>query len=244
MQGARGERFATPGEFRNIQNHIGGSSNHPAEARFVPPPPDVAMSLMDQFFDYLRVPKADTPILVEAAWMHYQFEAIHPFLDGNGRVGRVLIPLLLAHRNQLEHPLLYLSPYFERDRTRYYDALMDVSTRSAWAGWLEYFLRGVVDQAQAGTDLATRMIELGAEWRRRLDAVRAARSAHRLAEHVQEVIGIDSASAKNFLGVSPQTAYKAIDTLVACGIITEVTGRSWGQFFMATELQEMIETGL
>lgn len=131
MEGARDESFSTPGEFRIIQNHTGNTREH-ADARFVPPPPGELQDCLAALFLYLAAAKPDTPALVEAAWLHYQFEAIHPFLDGNGRVGRALLPLFLAWRLQLAHPLLYLSPYFERDRGEYYDRLHAVSTRSEW----------------------------------------------------------------------------------------------------------------
>jgi Fic family protein len=244
MRGGRGESYATPGEFRSLQNHIGGTSTHPADARFVPPPPTEALALVDQLVEYLSARKPDTPALVEAAWMHYQFESIHPFLDGNGRVGRVLIPLLLSLRSELEHPLLYLSPYFERDRSRYYDLLLGVSTQSLWIPWLAFFLQGVVDQSNAGASLAKQIIDLGRDWHERLEHMGSPLTAHRLADYVHEVVGVYAATLHRALGVSQPTAYKAIATLVDAGILHEVTGRSRGQIFVATELQRILEQGI
>ena len=239
MQGARGEAFSSPGEFRNIQNHIGNTRDH-AEARFVPPPPLEMQSTLDAFFEYLRTGPS-TPPLVEAAWAHYQFETIHPFLDGNGRVGRALIPLLLAWRRQLEHPLLYLSPYFERNRAEYYDRLFAVSARSEWSQWLKYFLIGVRDQADEAASLARAIVELGEAWTTRLAALRATQNAHRLAQHVLQFVAIDAKGAGRVLGVAPQTAYKSIEALVTAGILEEVTGRPWGRVFLSPELREMLD---
>lgn len=241
LAGARGERFSTPGELRTVQNHIGGGTNDPADAHYVPPPADDARALLDQLFAYISQPKPDTPVLVEAAWIHYQFEAIHPFLDGNGRVGRVLIPLLFALRNEMDHPLLYLSPYFERDRSRYYDNLLRVSTHSTWTDWLRYFLQGVVDQAKAAGVLAKQIIDLGAEWHGRLDSERATRNAHRLADFVHRHVAVDAKSVRTNLDVSTQTAYNTIDALVQAGIL-EPFARSWGQVYIASELRALLET--
>ncbi|MGD9934010.1 MAG: Fic family protein [Dehalococcoidia bacterium] len=242
MTGARGERFSTPGEFRNVQNHIGGGSNHPADARFVPPPPGEAMVLLDQLFGFVADPSSGLPALIEVALIHYQFETIHPFLDGNGRVGRVLIPLLLALRHQIDHPLLYLSPFFERDRSRYYDLLFGVSARSDWLSWLQYFLSGVTAEATAGVQLASQIIALGKDWHERLTAAKASQNAHRLSDYVHEVIGLDPAAAKRFLEVAPQTAYNAIATLENVGIIEEITGSKRGQIFIAKELVNLLQT--
>lgn len=235
MQGARGEPFSAPGEFRTVQNHIGNTREH-GEARFVPPPPDELHDCMDALFLYLSAPKPDTPALVEAAWLHYQFETIHPFLDGNGRVGRALLPLSLAWRFQLSHPLLYLSPYFERDRGEYYDRLHAVSTRSEWSEWLRFFLRGVIEQADEGVALSRQLIDLGVAWHRRLDDRGAPRSAHRLADLVLQFVALDTKMAQRGLDVSTQTAYKAVANLVDAGILEEVTGRPWRRVYLAPEL--------
>lgn len=238
MQGARGESFSTPGEFRTIQNHIGNTREH-ADARFVPPPPDELHDCLDALFLYVATAKPETPALVEAAWLHYQFEAIHPFLDGNGRVGRALLPLFLAWRLQLSHPLLYLSPYFERDRGEYYDRLHAVSTRSEWSEWLRFFFRGVIEQADEGVALSRQVIDLGVDWHRRLDERRAPRSAHRLADLVLQFMALDTRMAERMLAVSTQTAYKAVATLVDAGILAEITGRPWGRVYLAPELNEI-----
>jgi Fic family protein len=241
MTGARGERFATAGEFRALQNHIGGASADPADARYVPPPPDEAKLALEQLIAYLAEDKPETNILVEAAWMHYQFEAIHPFLDGNGRVGRALIPLLFALRHQMAHPLLYLSPYFDRDRGRYYDLLFDVSTKGAWVAWLDYFLTGVADQASVAIALSQRIINLGQLWH---DRLRAPRTAHRLADFVHQHGFVNANMARLNLDVSVQTGYNAIRTLTANGILEEFGNRPWGQVFISPELRDIMQASI
>jgi Fic family protein len=238
MEGARGERFSTPGEFRSIQNHIGNSRDH-ASARFVPPPPQEMHQALDELILYARETRG--PALVAAAWLHYQFETIHPFLDGNGRVGRALIPLFLAARQQLDRPLLFMSPFFERNRSEYYDRLFAVSARSEWAGWLEFFLRGILEQATEATTFSRDLVALSATWRERLAAARASANAHKLTELALSFVAIDAKSAGRYLGVSSQTAYKSIETLVRAGILEDVTGRPWGRLFLSPEVRELLD---
>ncbi|MGE3074654.1 MAG: Fic family protein [Dehalococcoidia bacterium] len=240
LQGARGEPFSGPGEFRTVQNHIGNTRDHDL-ARFVPPPPDEMQAALDAFFRFLTDGGARIPALVEAAWVHYQFETIHPFLDGNGRVGRVLIPLLLAWRNQLKHPLLYLSPYFERNRTAYYDLLYSVSAAGSWSAWLRFFLTGVREQADESARLSRAIIDLGLDWQQRLTGHRATANAQRLAQHVLQFVAVDAKAAGRFLEVTPQTAYKSIEALVEVGILEEVTGRPWGRVFLSPELRVLLD---
>ncbi|MBI5948944.1 MAG: Fic family protein [Chloroflexi bacterium] len=242
MTATRDAAFATPGEFRHVQNHIGDTGD-PADARFVPPPPDEMETAMSALFDYLHAPASGTPVLVEAAWMHYQFETIHPFRDGNGRVGRLLIPLLLAWRGRLSQPLLYLSAYFEQRRGAYYDRLLGVSARSEWAAWLRFFLEAVVEQSASATELARAIIAIGQEWHEQLTNIKASQTAHRLADLVHAHIAVDASTAARMLGLkSAQTAYSAIATLERAGILEEYTGRSWGRLYMARELRELIES--
>jgi Fic family protein len=145
MRGVRGGH-ATPGEFRRTQNWIGPAGCTLANATYVPPPPDELMNCLSEWEKALR--DASLPPLVHAAIIHSQFEAIHPFLDGNGRVGRLLITLLLIDRDVLPAPLLYLSAYFEATRREYYDRLLGVTQRGEWGAWIEYFLNGVARQSE------------------------------------------------------------------------------------------------
>ncbi len=240
MTGARGEAFSNPGEFRAIQNHI-GSSNEIADATYVPPPPLEMHSVLDQLIDYLNGSKPRTPFVVEAAWMHYQFEAIHPFLDGNGRVGRLLIALLLAERHQVAHPLLYLSPYFERHRDEYYRLLLAVSSTSVWAEWLRFFLLGVAEQAREAISVAREVLELRDEWRERLATVGAAPSALRLADFVTEHVAVTPRVVELGLGVARQTAYNSLQVLVDADILESVPLRQRGSLYIAPQLIAILE---
>ena len=241
LSGVRGETFGTPGEFRALQNHIGGSRDI-ADADFVPPPPSEVAPAIEALIQYVRSARPQTPVLVKAAWTHYQFETIHPFLDGNGRVGRLLIPLILATEGRLAHPLLYVSPYFERHRSEYYDRLFGVSARSEWAEWLRFFLEAVHDQARAAIDHAERVLALRVEWLARLDARRAPPSARRLADLVLEMPAVSARSVEVNLELqTAQSAYNAIRVLEDADILREVTGRARGRIWLADELVALME---
>ena len=239
MAGARGESFSNPGEFRIIQNHVGQTTDI-ASATYVPPPPAEMHAGLDQLVDYVNAPKPRTPAIVEAAWMHYQFEAVHPFLDGNGRVGRLLIVLLLATRHEVSHPLLYLSPYFERRREEYYRLLLAVSTTSAWEDWLRFFLLGVVEQAQEASSLARSVLALREEWSERLDTAGATPSARRLIDFVLEHVAVTPRVVQPGLGVARQTAYTAVQALVEARILEPVLQRRRGNVYIARELIELL----
>ena len=240
MTGARGEAFSNPGEFRVIQNHI-GSTNEIADATYVPPPPAEMHVVLDQVISYLNEPKPRTPVVVEAAWMHYQFEAVHPFLDGNGRVGRLLIALLLAARHRVDHPLLYLSPYFERRRQEYYRLLLAVSSTSAWEEWLRFFLVGVAEQAREAISVARNVLALRDEWRARLAEVGATPSALRLADFVTEHVAVTPRVVELGLGVARQTAYTSLQVLVDAGILDPVPLRQRGSLYIAPQIIAILE---
>ena len=241
MAGARGEGFSNPGEFRLIQNHIGHTNEIDiASATYVPPPPAEMHAGLEQLVDYVNAPKPRTPAIVEAAWMHYQFEAVHPFLDGNGRVGRLLIVLLLAARHEVSHPLLYLSPYFERRRDEYYRLLLAVSSTSAWEDWLRFFLLGVVEQAQEAVSVARNVLTLREEWRERLDVVGATPSARRLIDFVVEHVAVTPRIVELGLGVARQTAYTAVRALVEAGILQPISLRQRGRVYVAPELVRLL----
>ena len=240
MTGARGEKLSNSGEFRFIQNHV-GTTNEILEARYVPPPPNEMREALGQLIGYLNKEKALTPVLVETAWMHYQFEAIHPFLDGNGRVGRLLIPLLLAARHELIRPLLYLSPYFERRKDEYYDLLLAVSTTSVWEDWLRFFLIGVAEQAEEAVSVAREVIALGAEWRARLAERGATPSTQRLADFALEQVVVTPTLASSGLEISRQTAYSAIAVLVDLAILDEFLTVGRRTFYIAPELVAILD---
>ncbi len=240
MTGARGEAFSGPGEFRRLQNHIGATSEI-TDAIYVPPPPARMHAPLGQLVVYVNAPKPRTPPVVEAAWMHYQFEAVHPFLDGNGRMGRLLIVLLLALRLQVSHPLLYLSPYFDRHRSEYYQLLFAVSATSAWEEWLRFFLRGVSEQAKEAVSVARSVLALREEWRDLLTTAGATPSTRRLAEFVLEHVAVTPRVVESGLEVARQTAYTSIQALVDVSILEPVPLRQRGSLYIAPRLVAILD---
>lgn len=236
MDGVRG-RERHPGEFRTYQNFIGALKG--ADATYVPPPISQMHRLLDDFERFLHEQERLRP-LVQAAVMHYQFEAIHPFGDGNGRVGRLLVPLFLRDRGLLPQPLLYLSAYFERTRADYYEALMRVSTHGDWLTWIEYFLAGVRDQAQEAAALADRLVTLHQRYREKLQAAEVTANALALIDALFVNPLVDTKRAEEVLKVSAPTARATIKTLESHGILQEITGRSWGKIYEAGEIAALI----
>jgi Fic family protein len=235
MSGVRG-KHAEPGEFRRSQNWIGGSS--PSDASFVPPPTDAMHIALDDFEDFLQ--ERSIPLLVHLAMAHYQFEAIHPFLDGNGRLGRLLIPLVLLERGVLPQPLLYLSGYFEAHRSRYYELLMHTSRTGDFEPWIKYFLRAVATQATEAEDRTVRLVELQATMRNDLLRERASTNVIRTAELLFSTPYISSNLLAKVLSVSYPTAQSAINTLVARGDLKEATGRKRNRFYFAKPIFDAV----
>jgi Fic family protein len=236
MEGVRGEaRY--PGEFRRYQNWIASDPQAPiAEARYVPPPVAEMRQALGALEKFLHSDELH-PLLV-AALAHYQFEAIHPFGDGNGRVGRLLISLLLHERGLLSQPLLYLSAYFERSGGEYYDRLLRVSTHGDWCGWIIYFLTGVAVQARAAVDDAETLLRLQARYHEQLAGAKARPAAKELVDQLFVNPYVTTRRAVAVLDVTAPTARAAITDLVEQGILTEITGRKWGQLFLAREVLE------
>lgn len=236
MEGVRGAE-KRPGEFRTYQNFVGGSSE--ATARFVPPPPLEMKGCLDDLDKFMH-DRSLRP-LVQAAVLHYQFETIHPFGDGNGRVGRLLMGLFLNERELLPQPLLYLSAYFERARDDYYDGLFRVSTHGDWDGWIRYVLRGVCVQANAAIILADRLQDLNARYRERLHAANATLNALALVDYLFISPYITIGMVQERLNVTHPTARTTIRTLEKHGILNERDpNRKWGKVFTADELYALI----
>ncbi len=189
MQGVRGER-RRPGRFRDRQNWISGRGDKLENARFVPPPPEQMKPALALFEAFLHA-EPRYPPLVRLALVHYQFEAIHPFIDGNGRIGRLLISLLTVQWILLPLPLLYLSAYFEEKRERYYDLLLAVSERGAWEEWLSFFLRGVAEQAQDAIQRAQALQDLQQRWHAQLSEHRSANPLRTLGQYAINATGAD-----------------------------------------------------
>lgn len=235
MKGVRGhERH--PGEFRSYQNFIGATTGW--EATYVPPPVPDMRDLLDDLERFLHEDRLRP--LVQAAVVHYQFEAIHPFGDGNGRVGRLLIPLFLRDRGLLPQPLLYLSAYFERSRSEYYEKLLRVSTHGDWDGWIHYFLTGVSTQAQEAVDLADRLLALHNRYREELQAKHVTANALALIDALFENPLVYTRRAEAILGVSAPTARATIKTLADHGILREITQRNWRKLYQADEIYSLL----
>ena len=242
MEGVRGEQ-ATPGEFRRSQNWIGRRGCTLKDADFVPPPVNEMLESLDSFEKYLHS-KNDCPPLVRLAFIHYQFEAIHPFLDGNGRIGRLLISLLLVSWNLLPLPLLYLSAFFEKYRNEYYELLMKISENGAWSDWVIFFLRGVEEQARDAIVRAKRLQDLQIEWKERLSHARASALVLRLADSLFVSPLITIPEAQRILGVKQyHTARKSIEKLISVGILKQVGESSYGKTFVAEEILQTIGEG-
>jgi Fic family protein len=239
MEGVRGER-ATPGEFRQSQNWIGPPGCTLNDATFVPPPVAEMNEALDQLEKFLHV-DTQLPPLVELALIHYQFETIHPFLDGNGRIGRLLVTLFLCERNILNKPLLYLSAFFERHRQEYYDRLLEVSQRGAWRGWLEFFLQAVVNQSDDAVLRARRLLDLHRTYHQTSLGKRLPPTAVELVELIFVKPVLNARAAQESLKVTYPGAQNAINALVEQGILTEITGGKRNKAYAAKKILEILE---
>jgi Fic family protein len=238
LDGVRGN-VADPGNFRRSQNWIGPPGSTIQTATYVPPPP---MEMKECLADWERFlhQRNTLPDLIQCALMHEQFEAIHPFLDGNGRVGRLLITLFLIERGRLSQPLLYLSDYIERNRKGYYESLQGVRTRGDWRSWLLYFLGGVEETANRATAQAKSLLDLREEYRNRfIGKVRLVALLDVLFENPY----ITAQRAAQTLGVTQPTARREIAALVATGDLTERTGKAWGRVWLATRISLLLNAG-
>ena len=232
----------SPGEFRRSQNWVGGS--RPSTARFVPPPPDYVNECMGDLEEFLHDKRTRTALLIKAGLAHVQFETIHPFLDGNGRVGRLLITLLLCAERALREPLLYLSLYFKQHRDEYYERLSLVRTRSDWEGWLRFFLIGIRDTAQQAADAAQRILKLFAEDRGKIEQVgRRAGTVHRLHELLQKKPILSVPDAASHLELTPPTIRTAIRDMEQLGLIREVTGKQRDRVYVYDDYIKILDEG-
>lgn len=236
MTGVRGGH-ATPGEFRTSQNWIGAPGSTLSNAAYVPPSPDMLMECLGAWGKFLH--ERSLPVLVQAALMHGQFEAIHPFLDGNGRVGRLLITLFLIERQVLPVPLLYLSAFFEATRADYYDRLQGVHDRSRWEDWLVYFLNGVARQSEDALSRAQRINTLVIKWR--TDVAQTSQTAVKVVDLVAQNPYCTVGGASGQLDVAFTTAQRAIDRLQAKGILKQISRGKRDRVYCATALLKILE---
>jgi Fic family protein len=237
MRGVRGDA-ATPGEFRQSQNWIGRAGCTLADATFVPPPPDLLMECLGAWEQFLH--DDSLPPLVHAALAHSQFEAIHPFFDGNGRVGRLMITLLLSAKGVLPSPLLYLSAWFEATREEYYARLLAVTEKGEWEEWLGYFLTGVEQQAEDALGRIQRLDDLIHRWREQLVT-----APSKLPEKLIDLLvenpfwTVNKLAAR--LEVAFTTAQRAIDRLEAAGIVALATEAKRNRVYCARAVLEILE---
>lgn len=229
-----------PGEFRKSQNWIGGS--RPGNALFVPPPPDQLIDVLASLEKFLH--DETTPSLVRAALAHVQFETIHPFLDGNGRIGRLLITLLLCNEGVLSEPMLYLSLYLKKNRDTYYALLQRVRLTGDWEAWLDFFLEGVAETALQAADTVGRLLALFQTDRQRIyELGRAAGSAPRVHEFMQKQPLVSASRLVKELGISKPTATSALNALVKLGIANEVTGGTTNRVYAYTHYLRILSEG-
>ena len=213
---------AQPGEFRRSQNWIGGT--RPSRAMFVPPPPEHLQRCLGDFETFLHT--QGLPTIVKTAYAHVQFETIHPFLDGNGRLGRLLITFLLCAENVLREPTLYLSLYFKTHRQHYYDLLQRVRTHGEWEQWLEFFLEGVLETANQAVQTAHEILELFEEDTKRVQTLgRASSSAAVVHQYLQKHALTTSGKAASELALSEPTVNSALRHLETIGLVKEITGK-------------------
>ena len=231
-----------PGEFRRSQNWIGGT--RPGNALFVPPPPDRLAECLNAFELFLHSEDPGLPPLIKAGLAHVQFETIHPFLDGNGRLGRLLITLVLCDAGVLREPILYLSLFLKSRRDDYYRLLQEVRQAGAWETWMEFFLTGVAETAEQASETARELIALFGGHRQRIATLgRAAPSALRVHEFLQGRPIVTIQAAANALGMTFPTVSAALDKLAGLDIVSETTGKQRGRIYVYTEYLALLDRG-
>ncbi len=241
MKDGRGGMHA-PGEFRRTQNWIGGT--RPGNARYVPPPPHEMLAALDNFEKFLHDQYGPIPPIVKAGLAHAHFETIHPFLDGNGRIGRLLISLLLVVDGVLAQPFLYLSLYFRERRTEYYDALQRVRTHGDWEGWLRFYVTGVEAVARQSARAALDLFALFDEDRKRVQSLgRAAGTALLMYDLLRDRVIVSIPHASRELGITWPTAKSALQRLESLGIAREISGRRRDRIYAYRKQLEILDRG-
>lgn len=241
MNNARGGK-KLPGEFRKSQNWLGGT--RPDNAAFVPPPPEELVACLGDLEKFLNDQSAHLPALIKAALAHVQFETIHPFLDGNGRLGRLLITFILCAEGVMNEPLLYLSLYFKANRQAYYDHLQNVRLTGDWESWLEFFLQGVIDTANQATETAKAMRELFAEDRLMIEnSGRSTGNVLSVHAYLQSNPISNTKDLKERLNTSLPTILRSLSTLEDLGIVQELTGRERHKLFAYDKYLKLLSEG-
>ena len=239
LSGVRGEE-TSPGNFREIQNFVGRPGQGPADARFVPPPVSALQSTLRAFEEFIQN-SDETPFLVRLGLAHYQFEAIHPFQDGNGRVGRLLISLLLSQSMYLSQPLLYLSAFFERNRREYMDLLLRVSQQGDWKGWIDFFLEGIATQSRDAISRSRKLLQLRQDYRELMLSSRSSPLTLQLVDLLFASPAVTNAQVRQMLEVTAVSAQRTIERLEAEGVLVEVTGQRRNRVYLASNILEIVE---
>jgi Fic family protein len=239
LTGVRGEN-KMPGQLRTSQVYIGREGAPIEQARYIPPPAEYVRDLMYDLEQFANDDTIEMPPLVKCAVMHYQFEAIHPYMDGNGRVGRLLIMLQLCADGVMSTPLLYLSAYFERNRDAYYDHLLEVSATGQWEPWLAYFLDGVAEQATDAVRRSRNVRDLQEAYRDLLQGERATANSFRLLDQLFVNPYLTVTSAANVLGVTRAAASRTLQRFTELGILELLPGK-WRRYYVARRLLDAIE---
>lgn len=229
LAGARGGQ-RSPGEFRTTQNWIGPAGCSLQEATFVPPPPSETMEALSALETFLHA-DIELPIPVVAGLVHAQFETIHPFVDGNGRIGRLLITFLLCQRRLLRRPLLYLSHYLKRHRAQYYDRLMAIRDRGDWEGWLKFFLQGLGEVANQATETARQILQLRETHRQFVSEKTTTTNALRFLDYLYQQPVVTARLVVRVLEVSPPTANSLVNQFHNIGLLSELTGKRRNRLF-------------
>ena len=233
----------TPGEFRHSQNWLGGT--RPGNAVFVPPPPDRLMDCLDPFERFLHDEPEPVPSLIKVALAHAQFETIHPFLDGNGRLGRMLITLLLCHDKVLSEPSLYLSLYFKVHRQEYYDRLQQVRVDGDWEGWLRFFLAGITQTATEAIGTAQKILALFGRDRQKIqEQGKIAGTALRVHELLQQRPILSISAACKALHLTHPAVNKSLCRLEDMKIVREITGRQRNRLYSYEAYMKILNDGL
>jgi Fic family protein len=239
MKGVRSQHL-TPGEFRISQNWIGPAGCTLNDTTYVPPPVEEMKEALGDFEKFVHDKKA-LDGLIQCAVMHYQFEAIHPFLDSNGRIGRLLTILFLCERAYLKYPLLYLSAYFNKNRSQYYEKLLAVNQKGDWVGWVKFFLKAIADESRDAIDNSRAVLVLLDEYRKRVEQKRPSLYVFKMLDLISRNPYISIPRAAEMLKTSFHTAKAAIEKLQSMRILTETTDKERGKIYCAEELLKIFD---
>ncbi len=240
MTNVRGQE-KTPGHFRKVQNWIGRAGVSMKGATYVPPMPSLLDEKLAELVEFIQRPQKGIPSLVQCAIMHYQFEAIHPFADGNGRIGRLLISLFLAKHDLLPEPILCLSEFIEQHRMQYYTGLLAVSQESRWKEWIKFFLTAISSQSKEAINNIQRLVDLRTKYQTMIQNNKSGRNSLLLIEHLFSNPYITFTIAQDYLNISYPAAQSAVNHLITIGILKEYGTKMRNRLFYAHGIIDMLE---